>query len=218
MGYLNVYEVIGYVASALVAISLMMTSILRLRIINLVGSACFTAYGLLIGAYPVAVVNFLIVLINLYYLYDAFSTREYFKLLEVSAQSEYLQYFLRFYEKEIKRFLPEFSYRQTERQVIFFVLRNLVPAGLFIAEPRDEDSLLIDLDFVIPGYRDFKIGRFVFTQKAEVFREKGIRKIYSKPGTKKHQEYLRSMGFAPDERAQGEPSSQDERLYSLVLT
>jgi hypothetical protein len=38
----NVYEVIGYVASALVAISLMMTSILKLRLINLIGSVLYS--------------------------------------------------------------------------------------------------------------------------------------------------------------------------------
>jgi hypothetical protein len=190
-----------------------MTSILRLRVINLVGSACFTAYGLLIGAYPVAVVNFLIVLINIYYLYDAYAAREYFKLLDVSPQSEYLQYFLRFYEREIKRFTPDFSYQPTDgRHTVFFILRNLVPAGLFIAEPLDADSLLIELDFVIPGYRDFKVGKFVFSEKAEVFREKGISRIYSRPGTKKHQEYLQSMGFVPERRGAG------ETLYRLVLT
>lgn len=212
MGFTDFYEVIGYVASALVAVSLMMTSILKLRLINLVGSTCFTIYGLLIGAYPVAVVNFLIVLINLYYLYDAYHTREYFKLLAVSPESEYLQYFLRFYGEEIKRFLPDFSYRPGEGQMVFFVLRNLVPAGLFIAKPSEAQSILIDLDFVIPGYRDFKIGRFVFEEKAEVFRERGIRKVYSRPGTKKHAEYLRSMGFVPGESIEGEP------LYSLALS
>jgi Bacterial inner membrane protein len=208
----NFYEVIGYVASALVAISLMMTSILKLRLINLVGSTCFTIYGLLIGAYPVAVVNFLIVLINLYYLYEAYHTREYFKLLAVSPESEYLQYFLRFYDEEIKRFLPGFSYRPDAGQIVFFVLRNLVPAGLLIARPFEGDSILIDLDFVIPGYRDFKVGRFVFEEKAEVFKERGIRKVYSRPGTEKHAEYLRSMGFVPGEPAEGEP------LYSLTLS
>ena len=213
MGQLNIYELIGYVASVLVAISLTMTSILKLRIINLIGSACFTIYGLLIGAYPVAIVNLIIVFINIYYLYDAYATREYFKLLDVSPQSEYLQYFLRFHEGEIRKFTPDFSYHPAaaERQTVFFVLRNLVPAGLFMAEPLDADSLLINLDFVIPGYRDFKIGKFVFNENAEVFREKGIRKIYSRPGTKKHQEYLRSMGFMPEPRAAGEP------LYSLAL-
>ncbi|HEY6187871.1 MAG TPA: hypothetical protein VIW80_09350 [Pyrinomonadaceae bacterium] len=119
---------------------------------------------------------------------------------------------MRFYEREIKRFTPEFAYNPAEqRRTVFFVLRNLVPAGLFIAEPLDADSLLINLDFVIPGYRDFKVGKFVFTEKAEVFREKGIRKIYSRPGTKKHQEYLRSMGFVPDTR------DADRTLYSLAL-
>ncbi len=65
MSLLSVYEIIGYIASALVAISLMMSSILKLRVINLIGAAFFTVYGLLIGAYPVAVVNFIIVLIDI---------------------------------------------------------------------------------------------------------------------------------------------------------
>ena len=47
-------EGFGYLASVLVVISLMMRSIVRLRWINLVGAACFTAYGILISAYPVA--------------------------------------------------------------------------------------------------------------------------------------------------------------------
>jgi hypothetical protein len=61
-----VFEIIGYVSSILIAISLMMSSILRLRIINLIGAVLFTIYGLGIRAYPVAAVNFLIVLIDLY--------------------------------------------------------------------------------------------------------------------------------------------------------
>ena len=77
------YEIIGYIASALVAVSLMMSSILKLRVINLVGAALFTLYGLLIGAYPVAVMNLFIVLIDLYYLHEMVSLREHFTLFEV---------------------------------------------------------------------------------------------------------------------------------------
>lgn len=65
-----IYELLGYAASLLIAISLMMRSVLRLRLINLAGSVCFTVYGLAIRAYPVAFMNTLIVLINLYYLYE----------------------------------------------------------------------------------------------------------------------------------------------------
>jgi hypothetical protein len=76
------YEIIGYLASVLVAISLMMSSILKLRVINLLGAALFTLYGLLIGAYPVAVMNFFIVLIDLYYLRELIPSREQFTLFE----------------------------------------------------------------------------------------------------------------------------------------
>ena len=73
-----IYEIIGYSASALVAISLMMSSIVKLRVINLIGAALFTLYGLLIGAYPVAVLNFTIVLIDLYYLRETIKSKVYF--------------------------------------------------------------------------------------------------------------------------------------------
>lgn len=205
------YEIIGYIASVLVAISLMMSSILKLRVINLIGAAFFTLYGLLIGAYPVAAVNFIIVLIDLYYLYQIFATDEYFVLLEVPSDSEYLKYFLNFYEQEIKKFFPKFAYTPSERQFVFFVLRDLVSAGLFIGEVRDEDSLFVKLDFVIPGYRDFKIGKFVYAEKADFFKEKGFRKLYAEAEDKKHNDYLQRIGFTPIGSTDGVTS------YSLVL-
>ena len=64
----NVYELLGYSASVLVAVSLMMRSVVKLRTINLVGAVLFTIYGLLIGAFPVAFLNGFIVVVNLYYL------------------------------------------------------------------------------------------------------------------------------------------------------
>ena len=205
-------ELLGYVASALVAVSLMMSSILRLRLINLLGSAAFTAYGFLIGAYPVAVVNLFIVFINLYYLRGMLRTREYFRLLEVRPDSEYLRCFLDFHAAQIRRFLPGFSYTPSERELVLFVLRDMVPAGLLVGEVRGS-ALRVELDFVIPQYRDFKVGRYLFTEEAEFFRARGINEVLSEPGTREHQEYLRKMGFAPaPAAAAGEPG-----LYRLSL-
>jgi hypothetical protein len=208
---MSVYEIFGYTASILVATALMMASIIKLRIISLCGAACFVVYGLSIGAYPVAILNSFIILIHLYHLHDAFTAKEYFRLLAIQPHSEYLKFFLNFYEREIKRFLPDFSYTPSETQWTFFILRDMVPAGLFIAEPRNRDALTIKIDFVIPGYRDFKIGKFLFLEKSAVFKEKGVRKIYSAPGTPKHEGYLRRMGFALDNSAAG------DSLYGLEL-
>ena len=74
----QVVEIIGYAASVLVAISLMMSAIVKLRIINLIGCIFFTVYGVIIGAYPVAIVNGFIGLVNIYYLFEIFSSKEYF--------------------------------------------------------------------------------------------------------------------------------------------
>ncbi len=206
-----IYEIIGYIASLLVAISLTMSSILRLRIINLVGAIFFTAYGLLIHAYPVAAVNFFIVLIDSYYLYQMISTREFFRLLEVRPDSEYLEYFLKHYEQDIRRSQPDFAFSASANPVIFFILRNLVPAGLVVGEIQQDKSLHIQLDYAIPGYRDLKTGRFVFRDNAAALRERGIRQISTKPGAPVHARYLRQMGFEPH------TSSSGSEVYTLKI-
>lgn len=72
MDTINFYEVLGYLASVLVALSLTMRSVFKLRLINLAGAILFTAYGLVIGALPVAALNFFIALVNIYYLHQMF--------------------------------------------------------------------------------------------------------------------------------------------------
>lgn len=207
-----IYELIGYAASILVAVSLMMRSILRLRIINLIGAALFTIYGLLIGAYPVAAVNFVIVIIDLYYLYGIVTAEEYFRLLEVQPESDYLHYFLDFHAADIQEFLPGFAFDPADAQIIFFVLRDLVPAGLFIAERRSAGTISVDLDFVIPGYRDFKVGRYLYSRQRDFFLERGIRTIYTRSGNETHARYLERMGFEPC------TEEEEEQLYCLHLT
>jgi hypothetical protein len=188
-------ELLGYLASILVAISLMMRSILRLRIINLIGAVCFTIYGYLIGAFPVTAVNLIIVIINLYYLYGIYTASEYFTLLAVAHDSHYLDYFLRFHARDIWQFQPNFQYTPAPSHIAFFVLRDMVPAGLLIGEMEPDYTMRLRLDFVIPGYRDFKIGAFVYGGKTAVFREHGIHRIVSEPGSKAHNDYLARMGF-----------------------
>jgi hypothetical protein len=190
-----VLELIGYTASVLVAVSLMMSSILRLRVINLLGAITFTVYGLLIQAYPVAAVNLFIVFINLYYLNGMLRTREFFRLLEMEVDSPYLSYFLEFHAGEIRRFLPSFALPSAGSALTLFVLRDLVPAGLFVGEQQGS-RLRVHLDFVIPQFRDFKVGRYLFREQAGYFRNRGISEIVTPPGTAEHQAYLRKLGFA----------------------
>ena len=62
-------EWIGYLASILIGISMFMKNIIKLRFINLIGCILFSVYGFIIGSYPVAIVNLIIIFTQIYYLY-----------------------------------------------------------------------------------------------------------------------------------------------------
>ncbi|ABE53756.1 conserved hypothetical protein [Shewanella denitrificans OS217] len=68
MENVNWIEILGYVASVMVAISLMMKDIILLRWINFVGCGLFAAYGYAIDAWPVAGMNAFVAGINIYHL------------------------------------------------------------------------------------------------------------------------------------------------------
>lgn len=190
-------ELVGYAASALIAVSLMMSSIKRLRLINLVGAAGFAIYGLLIHAYPVAVLNGVIALVNIYHLRRLLNAKQVYELLEVKSDSDFLAHFLKFYGAEIKRILPDFVLTPRAGQMTVFILRDCTPIGIFIAEQQTPEKLLVLLDFVIPRYRNLHIGKFLFVEQADIFRQHGIKEIIIQPRTEEFGAYLWEVGFEP---------------------
>ncbi len=65
---MNMVEILGYAASIMVAISLTMKDIVKLRILNFIGCALFTAYGLMIDSWLVVLTNGFIACVNVYFL------------------------------------------------------------------------------------------------------------------------------------------------------
>lgn len=65
----NFIELLGYIATFFVAASFLFKSIVHLRIVNSIGAVFFVIYGVIIGAYPVALLNAFLVCVNLYQLY-----------------------------------------------------------------------------------------------------------------------------------------------------
>lgn len=192
-----ILELIGYLASILVAISLTMSNIVRLRILNLLGAITFAVYGVLITAWPVAFMNTLIVFINIYYLLQMRNAKEYLKLVTTSADDEYLNYVLSFHREAIAANQPEFQFNPSRDDVCALVLRDTVPAGLFIGSPSASGEMSVKLDFVPPAYRDFKIGAFLFSEKRGFFNALGVSSLRAQPGDAEHAGYLLKMGFEP---------------------
>lgn len=199
-----IYQIIGYVGSALILVSVTRTSILKLRLFGLAGSTTFLIYSLLIGAYPIAVVNVVVIFVHLFFLRDLLANRnEYFTVLEVRPDSRYLAYFLEFYDSEIRRFQPEFAYEASDDERASFILRDLVPAGLFIGRPCDDHSMQVELDFVIPQYRDLKIGDFLYSDRSGVFADPKCDRAWSYGDAPEHAQYLERMGFNPARNRDG---------------
>ncbi len=64
-----ILEMVGYLSSVLILISFLMSSVVKLRIVNSVGTSIFTVYAFLTKSYPTAMLNMCLVAINVYYLY-----------------------------------------------------------------------------------------------------------------------------------------------------
>ncbi len=203
-------QLLGYAASVLIATSLLMRSIVRLRILNLAGAATFSLYGFLIGAPPVAVLNLMTATINVVQLVRLQRRREIFRILQIRPNAPYLQYFLDFQADDIRRFFPSFRYdvqKDDGSGLALFVLRDLVPAGVLVGDLHN-GMLEVSLDYVIPQYRDMKVGRFLFSDEADFFRRLGVREIMSPADTEVHAKYLRRVGFVP---------VGDGRMYRMRL-
>ena len=190
-----IYEWIGYAASFLVLVSLIMRSIKKLRLINLMGSLLFVIYGYLIGAYPVTVMNLGIVLVNIYYLKQIFTKEDYFKTLFVHANDDYTNAFMDFYRENMTNFMSVKRNLLEDSEFRFLILRNMDAAGLLVAKAYDEETLEITLDYAAPRFQDFKTGKFIYKKEAERFKTAGYKRMIAFAQNEKHKHYLVRMGF-----------------------
>lgn len=199
-GISTVALIIGWVGSIGVAVSLMMSNVFWLRVINLIGAGMFSIYGFMIGAVPVAIINGFITLTDVYYLIAMYRDREYFSTLEVRTDSNFMRHFIDYWKTDIEKFAPEFDWKKMKKPKSVFVLRNLKPVGLFIYQHKTKTQLEIKLDYVRPEYRDMKSADFLYTSYVEKLREEGYQQFVAVATSPKHRKYLLKLGFTPDEK------------------
>jgi len=155
----------------------------------------FALYGFLLGSLPVGIMNSSIVIINVFYLINIYRSTEFFKTLHLGRDSEYLKYFLDYYKEDITKYTDRSEIDISDSVVKFFILRNMVVAGVFICSKYNDDTLNVELDFVTPEYRDFKIGAYIFKNTKEYFNEIGYKNFICFSTNPEHINYLRKMGF-----------------------
>jgi hypothetical protein len=190
------YDVIGYAASALIVAGLLMTSVLRLRLLGLAGAILFSIYAVLIDALPVLVTNATVVVVHVYHLRRILrdrARRRYFEVVPWRITGAYVPRFLRFWAADIARFQPDFAGLRDDHQA-FVVLRDVVPVGLVLYRPLGDGVARIDLDYVTPAHRDQRAADHVFDPVGR-FAERGIERVVATGRTDAHRRYLERAGF-----------------------
>jgi hypothetical protein len=192
---LNFLQWIGYTASAVIAISLMTSSIVKFRWINMAGALLLSVYGFLINAFPVGILNGIIVAVDIFYLAIIYSKKEAFEILEINSENEYLRRFLNFHNNRIQKICPGFSYKPDMNTVSFFILRNMSVAGLFLAHRENGTVLNVGLDYVLPEYKDYKNGKYVYFNLRKNFIDAGYTSVIAEGNNLKYFKYLKKLGF-----------------------
>lgn len=196
IGGISYYELIGYIASVVVAISLSMSSILKLRWLNLFGSSFFGLYGFLIGAMPVAFLNTYIAIINIVYLIGLYRKKDAFSLIKLGGDDAVLVNFCEFYKKDIAIFFPDFAPPINNTNTInWLIMRSANIAG-FLMGKKNGTELAIELDYVAPQYRDLKPAKFIYEQNCPLLIAEGIKLLTAKTQNPEHAKYLTKMGFS----------------------
>lgn len=190
----NWLEWLGYFASFVVLVSLTMSSILKLRWINLAGCILFAVYGFQIGSIPTGAMNVGIACINVYYLYQLYTTKESIKLVKADRDSNYLKYLYDVNKDDITAFMAEWDFYKSSE--IFYMLRDNNTAGILAGRKLGNgETFFIDLDYVTPKYRDFKLGEFFFNKNSQVLKDMGYKNLKTTSVNQMHTRYLLKMGF-----------------------
>ena len=188
-------ELFGYLGSFLVLISFLMTSVFKLRVINTIGSVIFVLYALIIKSYPTAVMNFCLVLINLRFLWKMRRNGKEYKFIKVNGDDKYLHHLLDTYYSDIKVCFPGINFDLDSANRFYLISHNEKPVGITIGKEKDGEMELL-LDYSIPEYRDFSIGKFLVSKLPN----EGITRLTYNGPDENHTKYLYSLGFQKTER------------------
>ena len=191
----TVVELIGYLGSALVVVSMLMTSVVRLRVINLMGSAIFTVYALLIKSYPTAAMNLFLVGINIYHLVRLLKVQKHYDLIPAGPGDRYVAYLLEKNRDDILTWFPEFVLPEGGDVVAYLVCCDSNPAGLFLGKRAGDGAVQVLLDYATPVYRDTSVGRYLHGQLART----GYKSLVFRANAPGHVGYMEKVGYRKNE-------------------
>ena len=192
----NWLDIVGWGGSALLIYSLLQTSILRLRVLNLVACVILIVFNWLVGVWPMVGMNAVLVAINAWFIAQMWRQRgdeAVFEVLEVAPGDEYLRHVLRVHGADILKFNPGFVHDPAAGNDAFLVQKGDETVGVVLLAVEG-DTAHVRLDYVTPRFRDFSPGEFVW-RRSDMLAERGVRRVVTPPDMVGA--YYGRIGFRP---------------------
>lgn len=186
-------ELLGYVGTVLTLMSMMMTSVVKLRTWSAIGSFISMVYAIICGAWPVVFLNVGLIVINLYHLLRMRNNQVLFDCVRFDPYERGLMYFLNHHNPHIQYCFPGYEYDPSEDTAAFMVFADGEAVGLLIGQ-REGSVLNVELDYAAPKFRDCSVAEHLFAY----LKEQGVTALVAerKPTDYvQHKTYLTKMGF-----------------------
>ncbi len=191
-----VLEIIGYIGSFLVVISMLMSSIVKLRVINTIGSVISGIYAVICGALPLALMNLCLIIINVVNLVKLLGKKMPYELVKSDTEDSLVRYFQNYYQDDIKTFFPAFAGTEGNNAA-FVTCCQGTPIGLLLGK-RQGDTFDVAVDYTTPAYRDCSAGKYLH----EKLPENGVHTLrFTQTLTDQHRGYLEKMGYTQKDGA-----------------
>ena len=186
-------EIIGYIGTVLTLMSMMMTSIVKLRTWAVVGCFVSTIYAILGSAWPVVFLNVGLIIIHVINLYHLHRTKVMFEVVAYNPGDAGLKRFIKYHHDDIQYCFPGFTFEIKDNTDVHIVFADNEAVGVLLGT-REGSKFHIELDYATPKYRDCSVAENLYAHlKAE-----GIDTLtVDRNPTDKNQykQYLTKMGF-----------------------
>jgi hypothetical protein len=191
-------EVLGWTGSAVLVWSLLQTRVLWLRALNLLASILLVAYNYALDVWPMVAMNAAIAGINVWHLSRLVGTRHdeaAYEVVEVAPDDAYLRHVLRRHEADIRRYTPDLRWNgAAPGRLAFLVLRDTETVGVVLVRDEGDGVARVALDYVVPRFRDFTPGEFVY-RRSGLLRERGFQRVVAPASMREADTYLQRVGF-----------------------
>lgn len=144
---MNIYlEIFGYIGTALVILSMMMTSVIKLRVFNMCGALISLIYAVCVNTWPVAVLNACLLCINLVQTVRQLKKRQEVTVITLNKNDATANHLFGVWQKDVQKQHPAFNLEETQKEGIHILYIGEEAIGFFA---NASDTL-----YLTPVYRN----------------------------------------------------------------